>query len=589
MTLAEFDTLVHSDAYRDAAVRVVRQLLEALLFEERLPLARREGDTLTIAATDAHGEPVAYHCRVLRSASFARLRIVSPVLRRAGGGEAPATDVACVVAELAGQLAAEPARLAQFAAELLATHVKDAQTRLARQGRLLRGKDYDEVEAGLTGAHPYHPGYKSRLGFTLADNQRYAPECSTGVAPLLIAARRDVCRWAAGRAVAGRDPRNLLAPAERAAFEVRLTTLGLDPDDYLPLPMHPWQWETIAEAGCHAACARRELVPVGPLQDRYRPQQSIRTLANVDRPRAPSIKLAMNLVNTSTSRVLAPHTVRNAAPLSDWLDQLVADTAWPAPLARPVILKETAGVGYVPGVPVAGQYGAFACIWRDSIHAHRRDDEQALPVTALPHVDADGRLLVADAVARHGVQAWVRRLIERAWLPVLHLLWLHGTALESHAQNMVLLLVDGLPERVALKDFHDGVRYSRRWLSTPPPALDAPPAEHASVNPNSFIETDDADELRDFTCDALLFVNLAEIAWAFARHLGFDEAAFWAIAADTIREHQARHPELAERFALFDCFAPTLQIELLASRRFLPEIRLRTRAAPNPLAQVVRV
>jgi siderophore synthetase component len=51
-----------------------------------------------------------------------------------------------------------------------------------------------------------------------------------------------------------------------------------------------------------------------------------------------------------------------------------------------------------------------------------------------------------------------------------------------------------------------------------------------------------------------------------------------------IRTYQRVHPHLAERFARFDCFAPTLSIELLASRRFMPEIRLRTRQAPNPLA-----
>ncbi len=589
MNRTEFDTLIDSAAYREAALRVIRQLFEALVFEDRLPLARREGDHLDVVATAPGGEPVVYHCRVVRGAAFGRLRIVSPVHRRCGAEDAVVTDVARVIAELGGQLGAEPASLARFAAELLATHVKDAQTRLARQGRPLRDGDYDEVEAGLTGAHPYHPAYKSRLGFTLEDNRRYAPECSPGVAPLLLAVRRTTAHWASGAAVPNRDLRTLLSAAEQAAFAVRLAELGEAADDFLPLPVHPWQWEAVGETVCHPACARRDLIPIGTMQDRYRPQQSIRTLANLGRREAPSIKLAMSLVNTSTSRVLAPHTVCNAAPISDWLDALVSATAWPAPLARPVILKEIAGVGYQPQTPAAGQYGALACIWRDSIHAHLRDGQHALPMTALPQLDDDGRLLVADMVARHGARHWVRRLIERAWLPVLHLLWLHGTALESHAQNMVLILADGLPERVALKDFHDGVRFSRQWLSGPPPALTAPPAEHAAVNPNSFIETDDAEELRDFCCDALLFVNLAEIAWAFSRHLGFDEAGFWALAAAVIHDHQAMHPALESRFALFDCFAPTLQIEELASRRFLPEIRLRTRAAPNPLALAVRV
>lgn len=586
MTPTEFDALLDSGAYRDAAQRVVRQLLEALLFEGALPDVAWSGDVLSIAGTREDGAPLVYRCRARHTVSFGRIRIVSPVRRLCGTEESDADDVARVVAELGGQLGADPLRLAQFSAELLATHIKDAQTRAAQAGHLLREAGYDAIEAGLTGAHPYHPGYKSRMGFTLDDNRRYAPECATGVTPLLLAARRDRCRWSASRDVEQGELRHLLSAAEQAAFDARLAQLGLEPADYLPLPVHPWQWEALVETAYHAAFARRELVPIGMLSERYAPQQSIRTLANAGRRDAPSLKLAMSLVNTSTSRVLAPHTVRNAALMSDWLADLADRTDWPAPLARPVFLKEIAGVGYVPQTPVAGQYGALACIWRESVHRHLRAGEAALPVTAITHVDADGRPLVADWVARHGVQAWVRRLVERVWLPVLHMLWRNGTALESHAQNMVLLHVDGLPERVALKDFHDGVRYSRRWLRVAPPALEGPPAEHARVNPNSFIETDDADELRDFTGDALFFVNLAEIAWFFACHFGLDETAFWEIAAGAIRDYQARCPDLAESFARFDCFAPTMQIELLASRRFLPEIRLRTRAAGNPLAQM---
>ncbi|MHA6908848.1 IucA/IucC family protein [Ralstonia pseudosolanacearum] len=586
MTPTEFDALLDSGAYRDAAQRVVRQLLEALLFEGALPDVAWSGDVLSIAGTREDGAPLLYRCRARRTVSFGRIRIVSPVRRLCGAQESDADDVARVVAELGAQLGADPLRLAQFSAELLATHIKDAQTRAAQAGHLLREAGYDAIEAGLTGAHPYHPGYKSRMGFTLDDNRRYAPECATGVTPLLLAARRDRCRWSASRDVAQGEPRHLLSASEQAAFDARLAQLGLEPADYLPLPVHPWQWEALVETAYHTAFARRELVPIGMLSERYAPQQSIRTLANAGRRDAPSLKLAMSLVNTSTSRVLAPHTVRNAALMSDWLADLAERTDWPEPLARPVILKEVAGVGYVPPTPVAGQYGALACIWRESVHRHLRTGEAALPVTAITHVDADGRPLVADWVASHGVQAWVRRLVERVWLPVLHMLWRNGTALESHAQNMVLLHVDGLPERVALKDFHDGVRYSRRWLRVAPPALEGPPAEHARVNPNSFIETDDADELRDFTGDALFFVNLAEIAWFFDRHFGLDEPVFWEIVAGAIRDYQARCPDLAESFARFDCFAPTMQIELLASRRFLPEIRLRTRAAANPLAQM---
>src|SRR5262249_33642058 len=158
------------------------------------------------------------------------------------------------------------------------------------------------------------------------------------------------------------------------------------------------------------------------------------------------------------------------------------------------------------------QYGALACIWRESVHLYVQAGEAAGPMTPAMHVDADGRPFVGPWGRGYGPQPRLKRLVEGAWPPGPHLLWEHGTALESHAQNMILLHEDGLPARVALKDFHDGVRFSKALLSGPAPALTAPPVEHARVNPNSFLETDDADELRDFTFDALFFVNLAELA-----------------------------------------------------------------------------
>lgn len=588
MRPAAYQELLASPAYRQASRRVLRQLVEALLFEHAVPHCEWQGDQVTVPGRSADGVPVNYRCHAQRTFSFGRVRVTSALLREpAGGLVEEAGDPSLFLAEIAPWLDAEETRLKQFAAELLATQIKDAQTLHARGGRTLRDADYDSLEARLTDGHPYHPSYKSRLGFTLVDNAAYAPEMAAAVTPLLLAVRRDFCRWAISPGPDGEAaPYALLNEADRQGFRNALGRRGMRPEDYLPLPVHPWQWEEVIVPACHQALARGELVVIGEMAQRYLPQQSIRTLSNLDAPRRLSLKLSMNLVNTSTSRVLAPHTVMNAPVISDWLQRLVTEcTDWPEPLARPAILREVAGVSFTAPAQVHGLYGAMSCIWRESVHSYLQPGEAAVPMTAVLHVDADGRPFVDTWVKRYGAEKWLQRLVERAWLPVLHLLWQHGTALESHAQNMVLLHEDGLPARVALKDFHDGVRFCRELLSAPPPTLTAPPAEHARVNPNSFIEAADADELRDFTFDALFFVNLAELAWLFARFYAVEEERFWQITREVLRAHQERHPQWAARYALFDCLADEVAIEMLASRRFQPEIRLRTRLAPNPLAQ----
>lgn len=594
MNPIDYKNLVSSPAYRRASRRVLRQLLEALLFEEAVPHCSWSGDRLNLPGLRVDRAPVTYQCHAHKTASFGRVRITTPLLRIDDGISEEASDPALFLAEIAPWLAADENRLSQFSSELLATQIKDAQTLSAHGGVPLRDADYDTLEARLTDGHLYHPAYKSRMGFTLNDNAMYAPEIASSVSPLLLAVHKDYCRWGTSSTLTGSNVKQgrgsalgslLLGEAGWTYFCDQLAKLALQSEDYLPLPVHPWQWNEVVIPGYHQALARGEILALGTLPDQYLPQQSIRTLSNLSDRNRMSLKLAMNLVNTSTSRVLAPHTVQNAPLISDWLQELVERTDWQTPLARPVLLREVAGVSFTPLAPAQGQYGALSCIWRESVHSHLRPGERAVPMTAVTHIDIDGKPFIDPWVRRHGSEEWLTRLVERVYLPVLHLLWEHGIALESHAQNMVLLAEEGLPVRVALKDFHDGVRFSKSLLSQPAPALIAPPPEHAQINPNSFLETESADELRDFTFDALFFVNLAELAWLFLCHYGMKEEQFWQITRGVLQAHQKRYPQSTARHALFDCFADEVGVELLASRRFQPEIRLRTRLAPNPLAQ----
>jgi len=580
--LQSYEALIASPAYLEASRRVMRQLLEALLFEQVLAAQWPAPECLRVSAAAG---PVAYECQARRDLGFGRTRVLGVIERVDAGERREALDPAQFLADMGSLAGVDAPAMAAFAAELLATQVKHAQGLQACNTDLLRDADYDTIEARLSQGHPYHPSFKSRQGFDLDDNARFGPELAGALSPWLLAVHRDHCQWSASAALdSARLWRELLAPADAGRYEAALQARGLRPEDYLPLPVHPWQWRQVIAPHCHPAFARNELVAVGPMAACYQPQQSIRTVANLDEPLAWTLKLSMNLVNTSAARVLAPHTVANAAPISDWLTELVERTGWDAPLAAPVLLRERAGVSYLPRFAAAGQYGALGCIWRESVPLRTPAGTQPLPMSALCHRDGDGAPLIAPWLQRHGAEAWLRRLLECAFLPVLHLLWTRGVALESHAQNMVLLHAGGWPVGVMLKDFHDGVRYSRQWLDAPAPPLLPPPAEHVQVNPNSFLECDDAAELRDFTFDALCFVNLAELAWCWTRDHGLDERRFWALATAVIREHQARHPALAAAFARFDVLAPTVGIEPLATRRLRPGNALPSGQARNPLA-----
>ena len=524
--------------------RVMRQLVESLLYEGAIP-----------------AEVPGYRWTARRRFSFDRVRLdgSEPVVRlAAGGGATQATSPFLFLDEIGPALRASSERRFAFAIELQHTIANDAHVRRhwRAAGRPAAGASFDELESLVVDGHPYHPSYKSRLGFDAADNAEYGPEFGRLLRPQWVGVRADL--------------------VECSAFP------GLSPqviDGRVVLPVHPWQWRRHGSTTWAALQAERALVPLGTGSDDYRAQQSIRSLANASRPARPSLKTALSIVTTSTARTLAPHTVANAPLITTWLQGIAARDPYLARQLRPVLLGEKLAIAHSP---------ELSAIWRESLHPYLMAGEQAAPFTALCHVDATGEPFITPWVKDQGVAPWARRLLEVTLPPVLHFLVAHGIAHEAHAQNLILIHEDGHPRRLALRDFHDGIRFSVAGLAEPAlrPALRPAPEEHLRVNRNSYLAAGGDDEVRDFAHDCLFFVNLAELAMFLEDHFDLAEERFWSLARRVVEDHRRRFPALAERAARFDVLAPTVSVEQLTTRRLLPDSEVRAQSVRNPLALV---
>jgi 2-[(L-alanin-3-ylcarbamoyl)methyl]-3-(2-aminoethylcarbamoyl)-2-hydroxypropanoate synthase len=572
--------------------RLLRQLLESLLYEGVLA-ARTTGDgRCAVDGTDERGNAVCYLFTATRRYGFDRIRLgPQPVLRCAPGGTVETESTTRLLSEVRDGLNADEACLATFARELEETLAKDALAQYVRaqRGDTLAGADYDTLESAITDGHPYHPAYKSRIGFDLADNLAWGPEFAGAIHPLWLAAHRSVATVTVSAGL--REPaflREQLGPATVEGFHQRIRRAGADPVHYTLVPVHPWQWRERISRAFAVPLHNRELIVLGDDPHTHLAQQSIRTLACRDVPERAYLKLSLSIVNTSTSRVLAPHTVGNAPRISDWLQGVLAGDPYLRDELRLILLGELLGVAVDP-VPVCDlvredTYGALACIWRESLHPRLAPGEQAVSFTGLTARELDGTPLVDPWVRAFGVRRWVQDLVAVTVIPLVHLLQRHGIALEAHAQNTILVHSAGRPRRLAVKDFHDGVRFSRSALADPGrcPEFAGTPAHH--TNRNSFVETDDLDLVTDFLLDALCFINLGELAMLLADAYSFGEQEFWAVMRSGIQTYHRRFPELAGRFARFDVFKPSIAVEKLTTRRLLPDTELRLHTVPNPLS-----
>ena len=185
-------------------------------------------------------------------------------------------------------------------------------------------------------------------------------------------------------------------------------------------------------------------------------------------------------------------------------------------------------------------YGTLGAIYRENVSTYLEPQETAWPLNAVSLVQKNGESFIQAAIERHGIEKWSDALIRTVTLPIIHLLYVHGIALESHAQNIILVLEDELPTRIIVKDLHDSVRYVRGKLLHPEwaPELHPEPETHRKFNRYSFLQTESVSEVRDYTYDAFFFICMTEICLTLEK-FGFERIGFLA----KVRGNDRRLPE----------------------------------------------
>ncbi|MBB3999569.1 IucA/IucC family protein [Aureimonas pseudogalii] len=551
--------------------RVLRQLSEALLFEG---IAHRD-------APDA-GAPGRLRWRLgarcFRATGtigpFARPRLEPATIETAGtDGRWRAADLAALV----DAIPATPERLAQLGAELRQTVELcrwNAANVAASERRAL---PFAALDAALDEGHPYHPCFKARTGFTLDDHRLYGPEAARPFRLEWLAIRRDAVALALPEADADVGRRELGDALD--VLNARLREAGHSPETHALLPVHPWQWHYLQSSPLALWLADGRAVALGPAGACYRASQSLRTLHDCDDPAAASVKLALHVVSTSSLRTLDPHFVLTAPALSRWLAAVVAGDPLLRGRYRLDLLPEYAAVLADRDGPLRGE---LAAIWRES--PRLAPGEAAVPFNALTAVEPDGAPFAAPWIARHGLDAWLDRLVEVAVLPVWHLLVAHGIALEAHGQNMILVHRGGWPERVILRDFHESAEYGVDFVADPAgvPDFGAIDPAHAGPVDDRFHAMRSPAVLAELVTDSLFVFNLCEVTHALRLAYGLDEAGFWHGLGARLRRH-AREHGLEDRLARLGLDAPTLKVEPLLSRKLGLPGTAGGLLVPNPL------
>ncbi|WP_329465060.1 IucA/IucC family protein [Streptomyces sp. NBC_01431] len=423
---------------------------------------------------------------------------------------------------------------------------------LARSG-------FQAVETGMTEGHPCFVANNGRLGFGVHEYLSYAPETASPVRLIWLAARRDRATFTAG---AGLDHEALmraeLGQDTLDRFAARLAERGLDADDFLLLPVHPWQWWNKLSVTFAAEIAQERLVLLGEGDDDYLAQQSIRTFFNTSDPAKHYVKTALSVLNMGFMRGLSAAYMEATPAINDWLAGVIAaDETFRA--ARFSIIRERAAIGYhhEQYERATDRYSPYrkmlAALWRESPVPSLEPGERLATMASLLHTDHTGASFAGALIAESGrtPTEWLRGYLEAYLVPVLHAFYAYDLVFMPHGENVILVLAeDGTVSRAIFKDIAEEIAVMDPDAVLPP-AVERIRADVPEDMKLLSVFTDVFDCFFRFLNAALVTEGVLE------------ESAFWAEVANCVRSYQAARPELADAFKQFDLFAHDFALSCL--------------------------
>ncbi|MFE4921910.1 IucA/IucC family protein [Streptomyces sp. NPDC056661] len=417
---------------------------------------------------------------------------------------------------------------------------------------------FQAIETGMTEGHPCFVANNGRLGFGVDEYRAYAPEAASGIRLIWLAARRDRATFTAG---AGLDYSTLidgeLGEETRARFAATMTGLGLDLDDYLLIPVHPWQWWNKLAVTFAGELAQRHLVCLGEGDDSYLAQQSIRTFFNTSNPDKHYVKTALSVLNMGFMRGLSAAYMEATPAINDWLAGLIErDEVLRA--ARFSIIRERAAIGYhhrayeaatAKGSPYLKM---LAALWRESPVPGLAAGERVATMASLVHTDHEGNSVAGALIAESGLApaAWLRRYLDAYLVPVLHSFYAYDLVYMPHGENVILVVEDGVVTRTVFKDIAEEIAVMD------PDAVLPPQVERIRA------------EVPD---DMKLLSVLTDVFDCFFRFLAaglatesiLDEDTFWRTVAECVSGYQESRPQLADKFKQYDMFTDEFALSCL--------------------------
>ena len=383
------------------------------------------------------------------------------------------------------------------------------------------------LEQWGTLGHPWHPTFKTKLGLSPDEVLALSPEFQPTLSVPLAALRADKARvtFADGTGDYGAwFARHFPQAAQRWA--ARLTALGEAPDDWLPLPLHPFQASRVIPQKFAAEIAQGDLVLFDDVALDATPTMSFRTVVPDGSPVLPHLKLPVSLRLTSVQRTVSPKSTVMGPRITHLLATILErEDGFAGTLD---IVREDVGLHYVDPHGDDDRARHLAILYRANPMTRADGTRFPVPVGALfAESPFSGRPLATELVAlahgdhADGAVAWFETHARTVLTALLSAYLVYGIAFEAHQQNSFIMVDEGYaPVRLLARDFGD--------LRIHGPTLRGTGLGLAAYRTGFTVYEDDV-PVRDKLLHAVLLCHLSELALLLARAYGHPEQRFWNV------------------------------------------------------------
>ncbi len=394
---------------------------------------------------------------------------------------------------------------------------------------------------------PFHPLARAK-DWGKSDGHAYAAETMMPLPLRWIAVPKHRIVCAKGRDALTGQPlaENLLDPLQQDMLSKTAHACGADGEEWLWLPVHPWQWDWLNQSthsrltGCIDLCT-------GP--GTATPTASLRSLGITGNINT-HLKLALSVCTLGAIRTLPPRYLHNGTLASTCLKSLRQRDNW---LATHLLLCDEDQWWVVSQREqchrdkelFSSESGDLACMIR---RYPMLPDTTLIPMAALPAVTANGELPAFDYLIGPLAQekiAWnLFSDIARTLLELGLRCFAQGVMPELHGQNVLLAFRGRQIIALVLRD-HDTLRICRPLMQSQGVAIPDYIVDRSTPNT---LELNTPQELLAYLQTLAIEVNLYAILAALAEHYQREEFYGWQIVREVVENCLANIP-LPDRIA----------------------------------------